>query len=508
MLYKLKVNVLPKHYPLKNMFCYRREKMRTTIAVFNKKNDPALSTVIDALKSTQDKQPMNYTVCSPGKSVSHKSLDVLNRQDINSSVVIGCSFTNEVKNAYSFLQLDNATTVFEGITYTLENKDGLMQEVNKKFHNEVQLQTFVEKTDGDYAVFMLKNEEITAVRDPIGTQPLYYGENNEIAAFASNRKTLWQLEIDNTLSFPPGNLCSLTKIGFQFKPIKTFTYAEPIQISMDDAVWKAQKFLETAVEARVTGLREVAIAFSGGLDSSLIAYMANKCGVKVNLIHVSLENESEIETAFEASEKLDLPMQVHLFKESDVERTLPQIVDLIEEANPVKAAIGVPVYWTAQKAQEAGCTVLLAGQGADELFGGYQRYVNEYCKDGSEKVRQTMFDDVIKIHENNLERDKKICINANVELRLPFCGFDLAEFALSLPVDLKFEQKQDSLRKLALRKVALNLGLPMSIVNKPKKAVQYSTGINNAIKRIAQKNGQTVNEYIMSFSKKTPKLQQ
>jgi hypothetical protein len=45
----------------------------------------------------------------------------------------------------------------------------------------------------------------------------------------------------------------------------------------------------------------------------------------------------------------------------------------------------------------------------------------------------------------------------------------------------------------------------MSIVNKPKKAVQYSTGINNAIKRIAQKNGQTVNEYLMSFSKKTPK---
>jgi asparagine synthase (glutamine-hydrolysing) len=400
------------------------------------------------------------------------------------------------------VQLDNTSTVFEGITYTSTNKENFAQEVDKKFHNETQLQTFIEKTDGDYAAFMVKNEEIIAVRDPTGAQPLYYGETKEIAAFASNRKTLGQLEIDDILSFPPGNLCSLTKVGFQFKPIKTFTYAEPIQISMNDATLNVQKFLEKAIEARVAGLKEVAVAFSGGIDSSLIAYMASKYGVKINLIHVSLENEPEIETAFEASEKLDLPMQVYLFKESDVERTLPQIVELIEDDNPVKAAIGIPVYWAAQKAQEAGYTVLLAGQGADELFGGYQRYVNEYCSDGTEKVRQTMFDDVVKIHENNLERDKKICINVDVDLRLPFCSFDLAQFALSLPVDLKFEQKQDSLRKLALRKVALDLGLPMSIVNKPKKAVQYSTGINNAIKRIAQKNDQTVNEYITKFSKK------
>jgi hypothetical protein len=47
-----------------------------------------------------------------------------------------------------------------------------------------------------------------------------------------------------------------------------------------------------------------------------------------------------------------------------------------------------------------------------------------------------------------------------------------------------------------LRKVALNLGLPASIVDKPKKAVQYSTGINEAVKRIAKRQGQTVNEYI------------
>jgi asparagine synthase (glutamine-hydrolysing) len=107
-----------------------------------------------------------------------------------------------------------------------------------------------------------------------------------------------------------------------------------------------------------------------------------------------------------------------------------------------------------------------------------------------------MFNDVVKIHESNLERDTKICINLDVELRMPFGGFDVVAFALDLPLDLKFEQKQDTLRKLVLRKVALNLGLPASIVEKPKKAVQYSTGINEAVKKIAKRHEQTVNEYI------------
>ncbi len=156
----------------------------------------------------------------------------------------------------------------------------------------------------------------------------------------------------------------------------------------------------------------------------------------------------------------------------------------------------MPFYWAAEKAAEAGFKVMLAGQGADELFGGYQRYVNECCKDGSEKVRQTMFNDVVRIHESNLERDLKITGFHDVELRVPFGSFDLAEFALGLPVEFKIENKTDTLRKLVLRKAALNAGLPAAIAEKPKKAVQYSTGINDAVKRIAKKHEKTVNEYI------------
>jgi asparagine synthase (glutamine-hydrolysing) len=79
---------------------------------------------------------------------------------------------------------------------------------------------------------------------------------------------------------------------------------------------------------------------------------------------------------------------------------------------------------------------------------------------------------------------------------LPFASFNVVEFALTLPIECKMEPKEDTLRKLVLRRMALNIGLPSVLVDKPKKAVQYSTGINDAIKRLAKKQDKTVNEYI------------
>jgi asparagine synthase (glutamine-hydrolysing) len=327
-------------------------------------------------------------------------------------------------------------------------------------------------------------------------QPLYYGENRSLAAYATNRKALWRLGIETPLSFPPGNLGFASKDGFQFKAVKTLSFTEPKALSLDEAASQLQTLLQESIRRRIHGLKEVAIAFSGGLDSSVVAFLASKLGVKVQLLHVSMENEAETEVAIEAADVLNLPLQVDLFKDSDVEKTLPKVVGLIEEADPVKAAIGVPFYWAAEKASEAGFKVMLAGQGADELFGGYQRYVTEYCQNGTEKVQKLMFNDVVCIHESNLERDLKITSFHDVELRVPFGSFDLAEFALSLPLECKMEQKTDTLRKLVLRKMAQNAGVPASIADKPKKAVQYSTGINDAVKRIAKRQDKTVSEYV------------
>jgi len=117
-----------------------------------------------------------------------------------------------------------------------------------------------------------------------------------------------------------------------------------------------------------------------------------------------------------------------------------------------------------------------------------------------------MFDDAVRLHESNIERDVKICGFHDVELRLPFAAYAIVDFALSLPLELKIERKADSLRKLVLRKVAENMGLPAAIAKKPKKAVQYSTGINDALKKIAKRQNATVNEYLNKLFLKSIQL--
>ncbi len=472
--------------------------MKVTVAVLDKQRNNVVDRVLELLKALGDVRTSHFGLVSPKKSLLDKNLDIMSRQGLVSSTMVGYVSSKPTSaSGYEFLQLDDAALVFEGRVYSSISKTVVMEQVAKEpLHCEALLQTLIANADGDYSFLMLKDGWIAAGRDPVGVQPLYYGENQSVVAIATNRKALWTLGIENPISFPPGNIAFVNREGFQFKPVKTLTFSEPTPITLDEAAQKLQVLLEESIRRRIHDVKEVAVAFSGGLDSSLVAYLASKLGVKVNLPHVSMENQAETEEAIEASNGLNLPLQVHLFKDSDVEKTLPKAVELIEEPDPVKASVGLPFYWAAEKAAEAGFRVMLAGQGADELFGGYQRYVNEYCKEGSEKVRKTMFHDVVKIHESNLERDLKITSFHDVELRLPFASFELAGFALSLPIECKIEKKPDTLRKLVLRKVALNAGMPSSMVDKPKKAVQYSTGINDAIKRVAKKHQKTVNEYI------------
>jgi asparagine synthase (glutamine-hydrolysing) len=395
--------------------------------------------------------------------------------------------------------LGDTTVLFDGRIYSptlgASGTEIIAEKLQRLDHFKAS-ETFLKEVEGDFSFMIAEPERIIAGRDPIGVQPLYYGENRTVAALASNRKALWKLGIEKPLSFPPGHLAFVSREGFKFKPVKTLVYSEPKPATMQKAAETLQELLERSVRKRVSGTKEIAVAFSGGLDSSVIAFLASKCRVNVHLIHVSLENRPETEEAKKAADELSLPLQVYLFREGDIEKVASRVVELIEEADPVKASIGVPFYWTAEKAAEAGFRVLLAGQGADELFGGYQRYVNDYLLYGKEKVRKTMFDDVVKLHESNIERDVKICSFHDVELRLPFASYQIAQFALNLPVELKIERSADTLRKLVLRKVAADMGLPSSIVENPKKAVQYATGINGALKKIAKKQGRTVKDYL------------
>jgi asparagine synthase (glutamine-hydrolysing) len=472
--------------------------VKVTVGILSKENKNVVGSVLDILKSIDMGQPLHFGLMTPKQGNFNKTLALLSKQSQETSVATGFATTQSMTTSgYDFLQLEDSSVLFEGRLYASALKRASIMRANRgSKHCEATLQTLLGESEGDYAVWMLKDNEMGAIRDPMGMQPLYFGENSDIVAYATNQTTLWKLGIKESKSFPPGTLGFVNKKGFRFRQVKILSYTKPKQITLEEAAQTLQALLTEAVRCRVQDLKEVAVAFSGGLDCSIIAYLAAMQGIKVSLLHVSLENQPETEEALKAAKALDLPMYIQLFKESDVEAALPRVVELIEEPDPIKAAIGVPFYWLALQATQAKFQTILAGQGADEMFAGYQRYVNQVCKDKVEAVYRTIYHDVCTLHESNLERDRKIMGYYDIELRCPFVSHPIAQFALGLPLECKIEPNSDTLRKLVLRKTAKTLGMPESIVNKPKKAIQYSTGINNAVKQIAKENAKSMGEYI------------
>jgi asparagine synthase (glutamine-hydrolysing) len=474
--------------------------MRTTIGVLHKNGVNSTPAVVKTLESLRF-EDCCYVLATPSAIFEIDDVNKLREKNLCSPVVIGCVFSKSIAYRPQIARIENATLMFDGRFYPfapgISPTTTLAQRL--QIERESDIGKLLEETEGDFSLTVAEPSRILATRDPIGVQPFYYGENVDFAALASNRKVLWKLGIEETNSFPPGKLAIVSKDGFEFKPFRTLTPSTPKKITLEQAAKTLQNLIEHSIRVRVSDVKEVAVAFSGGLDSSVIAFLAKKCGINVRLVHVSMRNQPETEEAKKAADELKLPLSCYLFENEDVEKTVPKVVELIEDADPVKVAVGIPFYWVAEKTAESGLRVLLAGQGADELFGGYQRYVNEYLYHGAKKVRESMFADVTRLHESNIERDEKICSFHDVDLRLPFASFQIAEFALSLPLELKIEPKADGLRKLVLRKLAKNIGLPAAVVEKPKKAVQYSTGVNSVLGKVAKKHGSTINEYVKNI---------
>ncbi|MEA2090135.1 MAG: asparagine synthase-related protein, partial [Thermoproteota archaeon] len=463
--------------------------MGAIVAILNKEGENAASAAVSMLKELGHRGGDAYGVGSPTYVVTGDFLDELNIKEVRSNIVLGHNFLRfSRKEPLQPFSSDGCTFVFEGQLFpSVKEFDAKVIAEKLKSNPERGAEQIIRELKGSYVFAVTERNKILVGRDPVGATPLYYGENNVFCAVASERKALWKLDLTDVRSFPPGNLATLTKRGFSFKPVKTIQQLRLRSASAEKSAEHLQKLLLRSTYERVSKLKEVAVAFSGGLDSSLLAVLAKKCTVKPHLISVGLKGHNELQHAKKAVEVLDLPFHFQLYTEKDVEKVLPKVLWLIEEPDFIKTSVAIPIYWSAELASKLGFQVLLAGQGSDELFGGYHKYLREHAKAGIEGVQKAIYYDVVASYNVNFQRDEQVCAYHKVKLHLPFADWDVVNFGLSLPVNLKVKSPSDSLRKHILRQVAKNIGFPSFIVNKRKKAIQYATGTSQALKKLAKK---------------------
>lgn len=483
--------------------------MGAMIAVLNKEEENAAPTAVAMLKELRHRGGDAYGIGSPTHIVTGKSPDNLDIRLVCSNIVLGHNFFRFFrKEPVQPFSSDGCTFVFEGELFPPSRKSDVRIVAEKlKLNPERGAAQIIGELKGAYAFAFTERDKIFVGRDQVGTVPLYYGENSVFGAVASERKALWKLDLMDVKSFPPGNLGILTKRGFSFKQVKTIQHPKPISTSVEKAAKHLLKLLLRSVDQRVSELKQVAVAFSGGLDSSLIAVLAKKCAVEPYLVSVGLPGYDELKHAKKAAEVLDLPFHLQIYTEKDVEKVLQKVLWLIEKPGFVNASIAIPVYWSAELASKMGFQVLLAGQGSDELFGGYHKYLREYRKAGEKGVQKAIYHDAAASYDVNFQRDEKVCAYHKMKLQLPFADLDVVNFGLSLPIDLKVKSPSDRLRKHVLRQLAKSIGIPSFIANKRKKAIQYSTGTSQTLKKLAKKEKLTPREYVKRFFKKVfPKV--
>ena len=166
--------------------------------------------------------------------------------------------------------------------------------------------------------------------------------------------------------------------------------------------------------------------------------------------------------------------------ENMIRDALPSVVKAIGDDNLMKVGVGLTTYFATKLVAKDGIKVAISGQGADELFGGYKRYLQNFV-DGS--LNWTLREDMSNMYHVNLERDDACSMLNSVELRLPFLDKKLVELVLNMTDKKKIVSMHEKKKKSILRKIAFEEGLDYEIAYRPKKAAQYGTGIDKILRK-------------------------
>ena len=227
-----------------------------------------------------------------------------------------------------------------------------------------------------------------------------------------------------------------------------------------------------AVRLDTEGIERVGVLFSSGLDSSIIAKACELIGKKTTLYCVGTAKSKDFEYATKAVAYINADLKIIELREEDIEKLSQEVLKFIPKKTPMDISIALGVYASCKVADEK---LMLSGQGADELFAGYYRYLRADLEGLNEILRK----DFEKLINDDLVRDRLAAEHAGKILRAPYTR--ISEVAFNIPPEYKIF---DGKRKYILRLVGKDLGLPEFIYEREKKAMQYSTGIEKIVKKL------------------------
>jgi len=303
------------------------------------------------------------------------------------------------------------------------------------------------------------------VRDVLGRELLFFdGED------WSHDPT----DLNNPQSLPAGYVRKGTAL------FRRLSLPDPEPVTLEAGIDRVRGAITDSTDAVET--ENLAVAFSGGLDSALVA-----ARLDAPLYTVGFPGSHDIEAARSAAALLDRDLTVLTIDSGDLEAAIPEVVAATGRTNAMDIQIALPLYLLAKRMSEDGYRRVALGQGADELFGGYAKVARapEDPRVDAETVRGARRE-MVQTLPAQLERDVLTLREAGVEPVVPLLTDRVVGAALELPGEALVSNRGE--RKWAFR-LAARQELPDRVVFRKKKAVQYGSLVARELDRLARAAG-------------------
>lgn len=344
---------------------------------------------------------------------------------------------------------------------------------------------WIDRLDGMFSFVLASDGSIIAGRDPLGIKPLYVAAASDGLAFASELKAFDGLGFDSVESIPPGSLFD-SRYGMRqwYRLPQGAAQSDP-SLDIDATAQELRLVLEAAVEKWMVADVEVASFLSGGLDSSIIAAIAQQIrkrdGISpLRTFAVGTKGSSDLISAAKVANYIGSDHKEYIIEADDIVENLSHVIYHLESSDVDLVRSAIPTLFAARLARR-DVKAVLTGEGADELFGGYS-YHHAYA-DHPRALADELTRSLSAMHNINLQRVDRITMAESLEARTPFLDKDLIAFAQAIPADLKLrktdanaaESTGSTTEKWILRKACADL-LPDEVVWRKKAQFDEGSG--------------------------------
>ena len=236
--------------------------------------------------------------------------------------------------------------------------------------------------------------------------------------------------------------------------------------------------MENAVKETISD-KKIGVAFSGGVDSTLLAKLVKDLGYDIHLLTIGFQDSHDINFAKEVNQLLNFPHSISEIDPVKFKGISQKINQTIKSDNLSWNENSIAFHYVAELAQKNELKTVVTANGIDELFCGYNSY-REAIEKGADEVTK-MMGEKLKNEGEMMVAINQVTAEFDVKMVQPFLSPSFVDYSKKIPVSEKIHGPDDMQRKHPIRELAMDYGVPEVAAHKQKKALQYGSQIHKSL---------------------------